>query len=75
MTSLMSFIGSKTNKIIGLKVSASKSVIGTVTGVVKDEDNRIESVNVRKDRDSTTLTVHQNRIQGIDEEKGVLVIN
>jgi hypothetical protein len=75
MTSIDKFAETGTNDIVGLKVAASKNVIGSVTSVVKTDDDKIQSVNVRKDRDSTMVAVHQNRIAGVDEEKGVLVIN
>lgn len=75
MTSFYIFSKTQPNNIIGLKVSASKNVIGTVTGVIKSEDNLIHSIDVRKDRDSTVLSVHQNRIAGVDEEKGLIIIN
>jgi len=61
--------------IIGMKVSASNSIIGAVTNILRNSDNQIEGVEIRRDRDQTFLSIHYNRIAGIDEEHGIVVIN
>ncbi len=76
MTDLKHFsVKRQAANIVGMKVSAGKTVIGAVTKVMKNNKNQIESVVIRRDRDQTFLAVHYNRIDGIDEEQGLVIIN
>ena len=76
MTALHCFAGQgRARVIVGMKVAASKSIIGTVTKVLQNNNNEIEALEVRRDRDYSILAVHNNRIAGIDEEQGTIMIN
>ena len=76
MTALHQFSGqSPAGSLVGMKVSASKSIIGTVINVLQNNNFEIESVEIRKDRDHSVIAVHPNRIDGIDEESRMIVVN
>ena len=76
MTALHQFAGrSLAGNLVGMKVTASKSIIGTVINVMQNNNMEIERVEIRKDRDYSVIAVHPNRIDGIDEESRMIVVN
>ena len=76
MTALHQFAGYRSvSSLVGMKVTASKSIIGTVINVMQNNNMEIERVEIRKDRDYSVIAVHPNRIDGIDEESRMIVVN
>ena len=76
MTALHCFAGQgAARSIVGMKVTASNSIIGIVIKVLQNNNNEVEAVEIRRDRDYSILAVHNNRIAGIDEELGTIMIN
>jgi|GEM_PF-1563665 len=76
MTKLKHFsVKRRAANLVGMRVAAGNAVIGAVTKVMRNNNNQIEGVVIRRDRDQTFLAVHNNRIDGVDEERGLVIIN
>ncbi len=63
-----------TQSILEMKVVFRNITIGKVIKLLYDEKG-LAGVEILKDSDSSIITVYQKRIAGVDEEKGILVIN
>jgi len=57
-----------------MKAAFSNIAIGRVIKLLYAE-NEFAGVEMQKDSDSSIISVHRKRIEGVDEDKGVLVIN
>ena len=60
--------------IIGMKATCNNIAIGRVVKLLYNE-NELAGVEIQKDSDSSIITVYRKRIEGVDEEKNVLIIN
>ena len=63
-----------TQSILGMKATSGNIAIGRVIKLLYDE-NKFAGVEIQKDSDSSIITVYRKRIEGVDEEKNVLIIN
>ena len=63
-----------TQSILGMKAVSGNIAIGSVIKLLYDE-NELTGVEIQKNSDSSIITVYRKRIEGVDEEKGELVIN
>ena len=63
-----------TQSILGMKAVSGNIAIGSVIKLLFEE-NEFTGVEIQKNSDSSIITVYRKRIEGVDEEKGELVIN
>ena len=63
-----------TQSIMGMKATSGNIAIGRVIKLLYDKKG-FSGVEIQKDSDSSIITVYRKRIEGVDEEKGELVIN
>jgi hypothetical protein len=61
--------------VVGMAVSYRDNIIGKVINILRDKYDELEGLQVRKDADSSIMSIHSNRIAGIDESSNLVYIN
>lgn len=75
MTSLHQVAHNSSDSIVGMAVSYKDEIIGKVIHILRDKYDELEGVQIRKNSDSTIMSIHSKRIEGIDETNSLLFVH
>ena len=63
-----------TDSIIGMEVETKGRKIGNVSNLLHDKYGRLDGVEVKTNDKSSALRIHYLQIDGVDEERTVMLV-